>query len=152
MKKRIILVLVFIVTFVSILLFYNLNKPAKTLMVSKHNITDEFVKMNIKENTLTNVSATIILKNDTTDVYIYGEVYTIEKEVNGKWWKLKPIQNIGFHAPAHEIKPDQSIEIPLNWDHYYGILDSGKYRIVKDISLENNPQEDIYIAKEFEIK
>ena len=52
--------------------------------------------MSIKEGTLTNTGATLVLTNRTNLKYTYGESYDIEYMEDGGWIKVKPIIKDGF--------------------------------------------------------
>lgn len=98
---------------------------------------DQNVILSIKEGTLTNKSVTLILKNDSKVNYSYGELYYIEQEKNGDWQKLETIHDMVFNLPAYQLESGKSVEISINWLYGYGYLESGKYRIIKQI-YENN--------------
>ena len=118
---------------------------------------DRNVMLSIKEGTLTNKSVTLILKNDSKVNYSYGEPYYIEQEKNGDWQKLETIHDMVFNLPAYQLESGKSVEISINWVYGYGYLESGKYRIVKQIfektdsELHNSNIVSFNVYAEFEI-
>lgn len=95
------------------------------------------VSIKIKEGTLTNTGATIIITDTTDKNYSYGEPYRIDKKENGKWEKVpKVIDDAFFNMPAYY--PDENNEIvrEINWEWIYGKLKPGTYRFVTDASDE----------------
>ena len=95
------------------------------------------VSIKIKEGTLTNTGATIIITDTTDKNYSYGEPYRIDKKENGKWEKVpKVIDDAFFNEPAYQ--PDENNEIvrEINWEWIYGKLKPGTYRFVTDASDE----------------
>ena len=96
------------------------------------------VSIKIKEGTLTNTGATIIITDTTNKNYLYGEPYRIDKKENGKWKEApKVIDDAIFIEPAYY--PDENNEIvrEINWEWIYGKLQSGTYRFVTNASDEN---------------
>lgn len=95
------------------------------------------VSIKIKEGTLTNTGATIIITDTTDKNYSYGEPFRIDKKENGKWKEApKVIEDAFFNMPAYY--PDENNEIvrEINWEWIYGKLKPGTYRFVTDASDE----------------
>lgn len=93
------------------------------------------VSIKIKEGTLTNTGATIIITDTTDKNYSYGEPFRIDKKENGKWKEApKVIDDAFFNEPAYY--PDENNEIvrEINWEWIYGKLKPGTYRFVTDAS------------------
>lgn len=104
------------------------------------------VSIEIKEGTLTNTGATIIITDTTDKNYSYGEEYRIDKKENGKWKEApRVIEDAFFNVPAYH--PDENNEIirKVNWKWIYGKLKPGTYRFVTQASDKN-------ISVEFVIK
>lgn len=110
------------------------------------------VSMSIKEGTLKNTGATLILTNNSDKEFQYGNPYKIEIKQNGEWYKI-PVE-INFTLPAFSLKSKESKEIELNWENGYGKLASGTYRIIKEINYEKEEGnfETFNVAVEFTIK
>jgi|GEM_PF-1136008 len=119
---------------------------------SKFEVSDNLVSLTVKEGSLTNLNATLILENHTNNNYLYGTPYSIEHEKNGIWYEIIPLYDMYFTMQAIGLEAKQSIEIELNWEHAYGKLPTGKYRVIKDVFRElDKPLEEeiLYIAAEF---
>lgn len=110
------------------------------------------VSMSIKEGTLKNTGATLILTNNSDKEFQYGNPYKIEIKQNGEWYKINV--EINFTLPAFSLKSKESKEIELNWENGYGKLASGTYRIIKEINYEKEEGnfETFNVAVEFTIK
>lgn len=123
---------------------------------SKYEVSDFLVSLRVKEGSLTKSKATLILENHTDNDYLYGNPFSIEKEENGNWYKLKPINELSFDLIAYILKAKDSLEIELDWKYGYGELSAGKYRIIKDVFINTEEpigEEDmVYIAAEFVIE
>jgi len=119
---------------------------------SKYHISNNLVSIEVKENTLTNTKATFIMTNNTSEIYSYGNPYSIEKEIDGIWYELKTINDLFFTMPAFELKINESVEFEIDWEYGYGKLKPGKYRLIKDLDTLNDKNKQIYIASEFTIK
>lgn len=115
-------------------------------------IVEKGVSLSIKDNTLTNTGATLILKNDSDADVEYGNPYEIEIRKDGKWHKINV--ELNFTLPAFELKSKETKEIELNWEHGYGKLAAGDYRIIKDIDIEKEDGtfEAFYVSVEFTIE
>ncbi len=131
----------------------------ENLEESTYNINNEIITTSIKENTLTSSSLTLIFHNNTNETYYYGAGSgIIEKEIDGKWYKLNTIENENIIAIAYNILPNTSKEFESNFGNIYGKLAKGKYRIIKSFFSEKDFHKDglaesnIYSAVEFEIK
>ena len=114
-------------------------------------ILENGVTMSIKEGTLTDTSATIILTNNSDKDFQYGNPYEIEIKKDGEWHKINA--ELDFTLPAFELKAGESKEIKLSWKYGYGKLASGTYRIIKSISYEKEESnfKTFNIAVEFNI-
>lgn len=117
-------------------------------------IEDKGISLTVKENTITKDGATFILSNNTDNSIIYGQYFELEIYKNNEWhiFNLEvSFDDIGYTLNAHDSK-----EIDVNWKNTYVNLDSGKYRLIKKATFENQTGENyngsFYISAEFEIK
>lgn len=93
--------------------------------------------MIIKEGTVTPTGATIIMVNKTNEQAMYGQPFGIDQKVGNEWVELAPvIQNYAFTMEAFIIPPGRFREMEVNWEWLYGSLDTGRYRIVKNMRTE----------------
>lgn len=82
-----------------------------------------------------------------------GNVYWLEKEADGEWEAINPLQNLVWTDEALLIPMNGETEWTLNWSHIYGKLPAGTYRIGKrimDFRGTGDYDEQAYYA-EFEI-
>ena len=63
----------------------------------------------------------------------YTDDYVIEKKENDVWVKLQE-KNAESINTAVKKTNNEIIEIRINWKNRYGDLESGAYRIVKNIN------------------
>lgn len=119
--------------------------------ISDIKTTENDVSLSIKENTLTNTGATLILKNNSNTEIQYGNSYEIEIKHNKKWYKLDG--EMYFTLPLFFLEPNKTVELEVNWEDGYKKLKKGTYRIIKEIKIEkeNNTFDSFYIAAEFTI-
>lgn len=111
------------------------------------------ISLSLKEGTLKNAGATFILKNNSDVNIIYGNPYWIEKETDGKWSKVKTIEDMNFTLPAFGLQPKETKEFKIDFEYGYGKLSPGKYRLVKDIDIEyeDDTRESFNVTAEFTI-
>lgn len=113
------------------------------------------VAIDIKENTLSNKEATIVVNNESEHSLTFGSVYSIEKEVDENWSEIPyVIQSVGWDSIGYEVLANSSYEFEAtNWEWLYGTLEAGKYRFIKDASIGSG--EDLvnyYFAVEFSLE
>lgn len=139
MKKALTLLLIVITCFTLVGCGSKEKKKEKT-----HSV--ENISMVIKEGTLTRTGATIIITDNNDKHFDYGEPFSIDKKVNGKWEKLKMADNVGFNFPAYVVDENNQLEMDLDWTIMYGKLEDGEYRIVKDVCVTDGctKTEDFY--------
>lgn len=118
--------------------------------------TIEKVRMEIKEGTLTNVGATVVIYDDNEYHFAYHEQFSIEKKENNQWEAVPyfiPEDNESGVLPLFDMigvkpKEENPIEMEQNWERYFGKLSNGTYRLVKsvaDIDSYNGKQQYFYV-------
>ena len=114
-------------------------------------ISKNDVIMTIKEGTLTNKSATLVLTNHSDKNFQYGSPYEIEIKKDGEWHKINV--ELYFNLSLFQLSANESKEIDLDWENGYGKLAKGTYRIVKEIDYEYKEEkyETFNVAVEFTI-
>ena len=88
----------------------------------------------------------LIITADQTDLsgtLQTGSPFTLEKyqEDTGFWEMVSPIAEIAWTDEAYMITPDNPLEMDVSWDRIYQPLESGRYRIGKDITCYYGPGE-----------
>lgn len=113
----------------------------------------EGVSMSIKESTLSNTCATIVITDTSNRNNIYGEEYRIDKKENGIWNELDVVVegNYAWNAIGYSVNKDNKLELDINWEWLYGKLKPGEYRIVKSTSYAGEGTKH-YITAEFSIE
>ena len=114
-------------------------------------ISKNDVIMTIKEGTLTNKSATLVLTNNSDKNFQYGNPYEIEIKKDGEWHKINV--ELYFNLSLFQLSANESKEIDLDWENGYGKLAKGTYRIIKEIDYEYKEEkyETFNVAVEFTI-
>lgn len=107
------------------------------------------ITMTIKEGTLTNEGATVIITDKNEKKYDYGRWFIIEKKQNGEWVKLELLNpQDTVYGIAIERGNEEVVEMNINWTEQYGKLSPGEYRLVK--SIDDNGELK-YFSTEFTI-
>lgn len=113
------------------------------------------VTMTVKKGTVSSTELTLAFENCSKSQCIYGEGFGLEKKINGSWYQV-PVAidgNYGFHSIGYNLASGDNGERVVKWGWLYGNLDTGEYRIVKDI-LDFRGTGDFdtyYLAAEFTI-
>ncbi len=93
------------------------------------------VSLTIKSGTLTNTSATVIISDLNNQKNSYGQWFRIDKKENCNWKEVDTISdNYAFIALAYNVGEDGTLEMKQDWKDLYGELESGTYRLVKQIN------------------
>lgn len=138
--KRTITFIILILFFLNICLMFNGYKNG----YNEPQII-EGISMVIKDGTLTNKSATIIITDRREDEeHTYGDSFRIEKKVDNKWFNLDTkIKNYGFNSIGYSVDENRKLQLNVNWEWLYGELESGEYRLIKDFAISKN---DTYVG------
>lgn len=134
----------------------NIIPEATEWKVSEFTIVNnlEGVNMTAVEGTITNTGLTLIFENNSGKQCIYGEYFCLEKEINRKWHQVPVvIENYGFHDIGFNLASGEDSRREVNWKWLYGTLNTGEYRIVKDILdfRDTGDYDKYYLAAEFTI-
>ncbi len=146
MKKRVIVVLGVLVLLIVILALLICFKPKE---IKNLNLAEN-ITMKIKEGSLTNKGATVIITNLSGDenVNLINSEFKIDYMKNEKWYRLesKIKHEVTVMTGENVVdNKDNTYTQEINWEKYYGKLNKGHYRIVKEVKT------DLYIAAEFDI-
>ena len=94
--------------------------------------TAKNISMVIKENTLTEVSATVIIKDNSGNKNGYSKYCEIYKRENDEWIKLNFIHDsVSITTENYIVDEDNTLELVQNWEGLYGKLIPGEYKLVK---------------------
>lgn len=110
----------------------------------------DFIKdrMFIEEGTLTNEGVTIIIYDDDKS-NLYGSWYVIQKKEIGVWKDIEPIKIFDWTLEGYAAI-NGKIVMDVNWTGYYGKLEKGKYRLVKEAGTKKEKGK--FIIVEFVIE
>lgn len=148
MKKNLVKIIAIIFLFVLIGFAFKLIWETKTIKESEVPKEIAGISMTIKEGTLTNTNATIIINNENdsieNDNNVYDAWFRIDKKIIGKWRTLKETKE-KYKSIEYWVDPNNQSELNFDWISKYGELKRGHYRFVKKINNE-------YIATEFTIE
>lgn len=112
----------------------SLEKELKPTTFAKVNDL-EGIEMKVKENTVSPTGSMVVFENDTEKECIYGEYFVLEKKIEDSWYEV-PVTldgEYGFDDIGYGLAPWGTSEWSVEWEWLYGSLDSGEYRIVKDL-------------------
>ncbi len=96
------------------------------------------VSLSAKDVTSTGLTIVIDKKGGSpTGELLTGSPFALERLEDGKWTAVTPIDDSRvWTAESHiisEKNSDGSIEMKTNWEYMYGSLDTGRYRVSKEI-------------------
>lgn len=101
----------------------------------------------------TNRAATVIVTNDTKTEFVSDVLFSVQIELDGKWYTLENEYDGETISLLECWRPNSEIERFYSWNHMYGALSEGHYRIVKVLYEEETRfrGEPYYLAAEFYI-
>lgn len=121
------------------------NLPTENSKRNPENVTIEVLK-----DTITNKTAEILITDNNEEQYGWGVEFRVQQKVDGEWKELDYISDdLSWIEIAYELNENNQVKMKVNFEKYYGILESGTYRIVKPVY--DNRYIDLY-SNEFEIK
>ncbi len=111
------------------------------------------VTMTVKEGTVSSASLKVVFENNSSSQCTYGEYFCLEKKINGSWYQVPVVidGDYAFNLIAYEVAGER--EWTIDWEWLYGSLDTGEYRIVKDVLdfRDVGDYDKYYLAAEFTI-
>jgi len=128
-----------------------LNLSTSPYFASQQN---EDIAFSVKESTVsvdTN-EITLIFENKSDIDYFYGMISYIEIESDGNWYSIPVKENVYWTMLGYPIPAQSSSEQVFPIHTYFDNLEIGKYRIVKKISMTDDPQNSSYIFAEFVVE
>ena len=138
MKRRLIVLGLIIVILIALVIAFLINK-------SDGDVPSD-ITMIIESDTLTNISATVEITDESGMDNTYNEWFRIDEYVNGQWQELEVIADdeVIWRDIGYKISDKNTLHLDVFWEEIYGELDKGKYRVVKEVNDE-------YIMAEFSI-
>lgn len=93
------------------------------------------VSMSVLDETVSPTGLTVEFENDSDQQVIYGEDFLLETNVEDSWYQVPVIieDEYGFDAIGYELSPGETDSLEIDWEWLYGSLESGEYRIMKEV-------------------
>lgn len=99
-----------------------------------HQQSEAEFTMNYADKSISSSGITLAFLNKSSCCsYQYDDVYALEKNIDGEWCDVPPVNNISSLATAYIVLPGETVEHDVIWEPKYGSLSTGKYRISKRI-------------------
>ncbi len=152
MKKRTLCIILGTMIIISVVILAGLNFLMRTNLTEYNNY--DGVTMTLDESTLSVTGISLIVQNETDKELTFGEDYTLEKKIFGKWYRVmyKPsmiLRSVGWNDIGLPVSQKSERTFEIDWMWLYGNLEEGKYRIVKNFIV--NYPESYNLAVEFSI-
>lgn len=107
------------------------------------------VTIEVLLDTVTSTSATIVVTDKNEDSYGWGKSYKLQQKIDGEWKDLKSRTEMVFEEIAYALDKSGQFKQNIDWTKFYGELEKGIYRIVKDTY---NKGYIYFYSNEFEVK
>jgi len=92
----------------------------------------ENVTIEVLADTVSSKGVTLVITDNNEDSYGWGKSYKLQKKENEQWKELKPIAEMIFEEIAYVLDDNNQYTQKIDWKKFYGELEKGTYRIVKD--------------------
>jgi len=110
-------------------------------------VTIEVLSKTINRNQLE-----IIITDNNESKYGWTYAFRIQKKVNDDWQELEKINDdMNFYNALYGFDKNNQLQLQIDFEKYYGALESGTYRIVKPVYNVGYFLVDLY-SNEFTIK
>ncbi len=112
------------------------------------------ISMEVVEDSITPTGFKIVFENSSNKNIVFEDNFIIETRVEEEWYELPMLTNdYDFNDAACKMPYNQSKEISANWERLYGVLETGEYRILKEVmDLDDfNTYNKEYLVAEFKI-
>ena len=95
----------------------------------------ENVTMTVSD--VTPAGATVEIRDNNREPFVYGEWFVIEQEKDGVWYEVRTkISNYGFNEIGWLTDDQGRLTMTVDWAWLYGDLPGGSYRILKQAGTE----------------
>lgn len=85
-------------------------------------------------------AVTVVITNDTDKEVTTGSDFSLQRLTDAGWQEVeKIIDDWAFDSLGSSVAKNGSSEFSYDYEWLYGTLDSGQYRIIKNISVETEP-------------
>lgn len=113
------------------------STPAVTATPETDIYTETAARVTVKVISGSATGASLEITNGSNTMLTFGLQYEIQKFENGNWVSLRPIkENIAFPALGIGMDANSIRTFDMNWTDYYGVLEKGEYRIVKEYMID----------------
>lgn len=111
------------------------------------------VQLSIKESDINTApkEITLVFENKSDIEYLFGEITYLDVKIEDAWYSFPNKDNVAWTALAYPLPPHSSNELIFPIDTYFDNIVSGQYRIIKKLSIYDDPQNSSYIMVEFDI-
>ena len=91
--------------------------------------------MTVVAETINPTGVTVLFENEMDTEFTYGQEYVLETQIDGKWYQVPIATGVdyAFESIGYILAPNESAELAVDWEWLFGEIDSGEYRIVKEI-------------------
>lgn len=110
--------------------------------------TLEGVSLTVDAESAASSGITYTLDNQSDKDINFGQNYSLQMEKDGKWYQVESQDPMAVTLELLWLPAGTSDTYEIKWDSSYGKLSSGNYRIVKNVSDEENGY---YLAGEFQL-
>lgn len=104
--------------------------------VSSYEDVNDFagVTMTVNAESVSPTGLTVVFENSSESQAIYGDFFELEKKIDKNWYQVPvAIDDYGFNDIGYELNPSETEELTVDWEWLYEKIDSGEYRIIKDV-------------------
>lgn len=112
-------------------------------------LQDNNSQISIKTKISKNHMLKVEIQNTCQEKVSFGAKYQLYWKSSDEWKQLDTLPGVGFKDLEYYLEENETYSDKVDLERIFGILDTGKYNIEKEINL---PQSRLLVSSEFEIK
>lgn len=97
--------------------------------------------MQVTPGSVTPTGLRLTMVNDNAEMnFGYGSMFRIEHQVAGIWREVPRINDVFWTLVLYNLNPNSAFDDVISWEHIYGELQPGRYRIVRNFKENDGRQ------------
>lgn len=131
----------------------NFLEMVKTFEVSRKGNANDKLTLMLKEGSLSDSGAVLVLDNKSDKVYTYGAEYDIEVKTDSGWEKIEDSNNKEWILALYTIEPGKTNSFAVDFSECKNKMVSGKkYRVVKKLVENGGSNKGLSVSAEFQMR
>ena len=151
-KKATVYITMFASAFMATILLAGCGSRIPDTYYFTYDVGDGQIIAHIVPETLSRDGAELKIINNTEYIVMWGLMHSLEVNRRNTWAQVDFLPGAGgFESIGFGLHPNEYIKIPQAFDLRFGGLGNGRYRIVKQVIVDNEQNDRVQLVVEFTI-